>query len=356
MLKIVLYIALILFISSDVSAEKAGNLPDFGAIVELYGQTSDADHVEAEEQHRVILNSVELTVSGNVHPKIKGDVIFAMHNHEDSLEWELEEAKFTAAKLIGGLGTRGGRALVDIGKLNKVHRHHWPYFTRPAVLQNFIGDHGITADGIQFDYILPLPFHLKVSAGTWEIPHVSTDTDGGHTHGHSESFSLTSHIAAERLSAALVLSDYSKIDIGLSYLEGSGSHHDEHKDRVILYGADLDLRLWTAGYKEISVQGEFFSIKREVPVKEIERNGYYIYLGYDPDWRWTGGIRYDNSDNVMIDNDISESASFIMTYNLKAGSYIRGEYKYDALPETINSFYLQFIFDIGSKIHHTCSH
>ena len=343
------------------------NLPDVSVIGEIYGFTGDGEYAD---MNKVLFNSAELALQGYLYPKMRTDIIFAMHKHDEELEWELEEAKVTGNQILGNLGLVAGKSLVGIGKVNTLHPHHRSYFSQPAVLNNFFGDHGLMAEGLQLNYLMPLPFFAQVSVGAWQ--------GGEHTHSHaseepetadildvtgstvtvalyeeeeSEEFSLAGEIYTGRLWTSFPLSSISELEVGLNMAKGNGAHFEHHMDNVKVQGIDLTFKRWPTAHKRFIWQIELYQMKREVPVGELERTGYYTFLGYRLNKYWETGLRYDSSENVLPDLVETESASLILTKKMTETTYLRAEYQNYSKPEKENKVYLQFVWGIGPHSH-----
>ena len=65
-----------------------------------------------------------------------------------------------------GLGATVGKKLIGIGKVNPTHPEQWQFVDRPIAIQQFFGaDHGLSAEGAQASYLLPVEFFSQVELG-----------------------------------------------------------------------------------------------------------------------------------------------------------------------------------------------
>ena len=61
-----------------------------------------------------------------------------------------------------------GKKLIGVGKINATHKEQSFFIDKPLPHKTFFGaGHGLSAEGAQFQYLLPLPFFSQVAAGYW---------------------------------------------------------------------------------------------------------------------------------------------------------------------------------------------
>jgi hypothetical protein len=325
----------------------ATNLPDISVLGDLTAQTSTDEAFE--DRNRVTLREIELALQGYVYPEMRADVFLAMHRHDGAFEPEVCEASVSFLRLFfDGLGLQAGKVHVDFGKLNKIHQHERPFADQPLVLTNFFGPHGLVGEGAVANYLLPLPFFLRVDGAVWWIP--------AHGHAHDEGseepleFGLAGKIYTGRLWSGFSPGDRIELEIGASGAKGNGAHYLEHQDEVIVAGGDVTLRFLPKSHCRIISQSEVLYLHRTVPVGTLERMGAYSYLGMQLNKYWDAGARYDWSENAFPDALTSSLVSAICTYRFTETTRFRVQYGFD--PEaSSHSAAMQLVFGIGPHTH-----
>jgi hypothetical protein len=325
----------------------ATNLPDISVIGDITAQTStDTGYVN---RNRVTIQGIELALQGYLYPQMHADIFLAMHRHENAFEPEICEASVSFLRLfLDGLGLQAGKIHVDFGKLNKVHQHERPFTDQPLTLTNFLGCHGLVGEGATLNYLFPLPFFLRIEGGAWRM------TAEEHHHEASEEepveFSLAGKVYTGRLWTSFYLSDKAELEIGASVAKGNGSHYLEHKDEVMLGGADMTIKMWLSTYKRLIFQNELFYLNRKVPIVTLDRYGAYSFLGMQFNKCWDAGLRYDWAQNAFPDKETGSLVSIIGTYKLTEMSRLRLQYGF-FLESEQHQAVVQLVFGIGPHSH-----
>ncbi|MBM3254405.1 MAG: hypothetical protein FJZ16_09150, partial [Candidatus Omnitrophica bacterium] len=246
-------------------------LPDISVIGDVVGTYGD-DKTDSD-RNRIILKETELALQGYLYPDVRADIIAALHRHSDDGEYkaELEEGYISFLKTpIPNLSLKAGKKLLDFGKLNPRHSHHWNFVDRPEVLKSYFGDHGLAGQGANFSYLVPLPFFLQWDLGAWHV-------DSEHTHT-GDILGLAEETYSTRLWSSFDLAENQELELGLSGIKGYGAHHSEHKDKVKVGGVDLTYRFLGEELKRLIFQNEFLFLDRDVPVGDLNRWGCYSLL------------------------------------------------------------------------------
>ena len=93
--------------------------PQFSVIGDLV-----IDHLNKNTS--LLSSGIEMAIQGYVNPFARADIY--LHKHNDTSPIELEEAVMTIEKgLPFGLGIRAGKFRPDLGKINQIHAHLFPY-------------------------------------------------------------------------------------------------------------------------------------------------------------------------------------------------------------------------------------
>jgi len=110
-------------------------LPDISVIGNITG-TYGSDK-GMEDLNRVLLDESEFAFQGYLYPDLRADVIAAIHRHDGEYATHLEEGYLTFLRTrVPGLSLKVGEKLVEVGKTNGRHPHHWAFVDRPYVLES----------------------------------------------------------------------------------------------------------------------------------------------------------------------------------------------------------------------------
>ena len=320
------------------------DLPDISVLGDFYGKIDD----DNSSEDGFYVRSIELAFQGYIYPEMRADIFLAMHRHEDALEPELCEGYVSFLKVLGGLSMKMGKVHVDFGKINRIHQHERPSVDQPAVITNFLGDHGLVGEGLDFSYLLPLPVFLQVDIGAWKIPAHTHDPEEVTSSGNE--FGLAENVCTGRIWSSFSTGNYSEFELGLSGAKGKGSHYLHHLDESEVTGADVTFRLWISSFKRFIFQGEILNLTRTVPPGTLNRQGFYSYLGYQFSKYWETGLRYDNTDNAFPTNVRTNLISAVVTKKLTETTKLRFQYGYE--PDSNKSVaYFQTVFGIGPHSH-----
>ncbi|MEW6163112.1 MAG: hypothetical protein AB1606_07360 [Nitrospirota bacterium] len=323
-------------------------LPDISVIGDIVGTFSD-DKAEPD-RNKVVLREAELALGGYLYPDIRADVIATLHRHSDGeYKTELEEGYISFLKTpVPGLALKIGEKLLDFGKLNPRHPHHWNFVDRPEVLKSYLGDHGLSGQGVNLSYLLPTPFFLQLDLGAW---HVDSEEHHHSEHvGAGDILGLAEETYSTRLWSSFDLAENQELEFGLSGIRSYGSHFREHKDRVQVAGMDLTYRWLGKGLRRLLFQNEFLFLNRDVPVGDLDRWGLYSHLNYRFDKYWDAGICFDWMETPFPDKKEKSFISGIFTRSLTETTKLRLQYKYDTRDNN-HTVYLQTTFGIGPHAH-----
>ena len=179
--------------------------PDLSVVVDV--QTLFTDDKDNDNRNKVRVSAGELALQAFLYPGVRGDFVaaFEQHYEGDSVETEVhvEEAYASFLDLPFGMQLEAGRKLMNFGKFNALHPHHWPVAESPLVLANLFGHHPWLDDGVQMNILVPNPWdlYLKTGFGIWN------GNDPGHAHAHSETVDWNGHVYLSRSSVDLPVSD-----------------------------------------------------------------------------------------------------------------------------------------------------
>ena len=210
------------------AAPSAQMLPEIGVVADIVGNLTQSSE-DGEGNNRISVREVELVLGHDVDPYSRLDATIALSDLEDV---ELEEAYVSYWDLPAGAKARVGRFHPGFGKASPVHRDSLETVDEPILVQRYLGEHGLTATGLDVSAFTPLSgdsFTQKLSFGLFE---------GGAGHGSSifgEADNKPTLFA--RLGNVWDVDKSSSLELGGSWL--GGSDQENRALRVNLLGVDL---------------------------------------------------------------------------------------------------------------------
>ncbi len=283
----------------------------------LIGQTTAnpqfsvvGDLVMGQQSEKTELSSsgLEIAVQGYVNPFARADVF--LHKHNDESQVELEEAVITIEQgLPFGLGLRAGKLRPDLGKINKIHAHLFPFIDAPDAMAEILGHEFWAATGLEGSVLLPLPWYSKLSVGYFDRgigdhAHEEGEINGQDEPSHRINDGLDEHLDHEsdeeshtderaisgRWSHFFDLNEITHLEWGISgYKQGKND----------LTGADFKFRWRPNKYRSITIQGEWF--QRDVPHDHVHvdehpdevQNAAYGLVNFQFNKSWNVGVVAD---------------------------------------------------------------
>ncbi|MCM8769540.1 MAG: hypothetical protein NC911_07740 [Candidatus Omnitrophica bacterium] len=321
-------------------------LPDIsfiGNVIGSFGTTQD---------NKIYLDGIEFAFGGYIFPNARADAILGIHRHEDHYETKLEEGYISFFNLPGNFGLQAGKRLLDFGKINQMHQHHYLFVDKPLATEAYLGEHGMIGNGASINYLFPLPFFLQASVGYWVLE--GHKCEGGQLH----SFAPTADAFNARLWSSFSLSEGTEMEIGTSYLKAKGPHYSdslEDVDDINLYGFDLTLKYQGFGFQRFLFRNEVYFLQRDrLKPGEIAdewwRKGLYSLLDYRFNQYWDAGIRYDWVESPGVEKEPNQGYSFFLTRSLTEATKFRVQTSY-LTREKDWRFYVQALFGIGPHSH-----
>jgi hypothetical protein len=314
-----------------------------------------------------------------------GTLTFAAHNENGALFPEVHEAFFLfPATLIPRTNIRLGKMFPDVGRLNGIHQHDFPFTTTPIVHKELLDEEGILDTGIEFRYLFPWSFWQELSLGIY-----NGKTFG---HAHDEGKIKQNPLGTIHLKQFLPITDLWGTEFGFSYLRW---HPDTNPNKWNhQYGIDFYLKYKEGKLKSFIFQTEIwyreskerpkdrwqyffdnnYNLKTRIedynyvfdPPKKIEvletKAGLYHFIEYQIAQQWFIGYRYDyffiptkqKTNEFTFQKEYQknglEENSLILTYKPSEFSYFRGQVSSTIDFETglrTWQYYLQAVFIIG---------
>jgi len=342
--------------------------PDISVVADV--QVLFTDNETNPNRNKIRVKEVELAFQGYLYPGIRADVIpaFEMVYMDDEVDVnvDLEEAYLTIHQIpylseYVPLELQAGRKLMNFGRLNPVHPHHWPFTDTPLIVANLFGEHPWFDDGIQGSLTIanPWDFFLKTTFGFWngkKLGHTHTeevhehdgDDDGedAHLHGEAAPVSWNGNVCLSR--TVLGFSFGRRTDSLLGYSVAWDGSTD-----TVLHEVDLTLTLRFPGtFQRLRWQNALY-------VADIRIDGYRRYGGYsllltNLTKYWQVGCRYDQA-QVLDPHEAGNewAAGGFLTFYFTHSLYIRGHYRFRRMIDNIGEHngYIQLVFGLGPHSH-----
>ncbi|MGH7662807.1 MAG: hypothetical protein ACRENI_00690 [Gemmatimonadaceae bacterium] len=158
-------------------------LPSISVIGDFVADLS-AERSTLESGRRFDVREVELAFQAAVDPYFRGDFIFGISDLEG---FAIEEAYVSTLAFPWQSQLRLGRFSLPIGKQNTTHRAELHTLEYPYVVQRFLGDHGLKADGLWFSRVFaPFGFYQEVQLSVVEQFPGEAHAEHGHEEAESE--------------------------------------------------------------------------------------------------------------------------------------------------------------------------
>lgn len=340
--------------------------PNISAIANMWALFSDNE--DNPDRNRFFIKELELAFQAYLYPGIKGDLIIAFHEHGGEWEVHPEEAFVSFLDIPGGLQLLAGRKLIDFGRLNPVHPHHWKFAHTPLVMENFFGEHPFYDDGAQLNWLLPIPWDLysSISLGTWsgETLGDTHEHDHGEEEDHHEAMTISwsGKIFNGRAVLDVPFGELSNVTFGYSLVWDEGGD-------TYLNGGDLTLTYrHPLSYKRIKWQSEVYYAKT-TDDHLSDPMGIYSMLSFNFNQYWEIGARYDMSEYFHYTeheeegheeeheehavNEKEWGMTGFITYYFTHSLYLRAEYTYsvDRYDLAENRGIIQLVWGLGPHAH-----
>ena len=279
--------------NSNAEAQEGGISP-FVA-VDMYGAFKVDKESAATDLFEI--REAEFSLSAPVDHIFDGTFAVAAHSENGVHLFELHEAWLSTTKLIPRMQLKAGQFFLGVGRLNRIHRHDWPFMSAPVVHQSFFGDEGVLDSGAEASSLLPTPFFLELTFGL---------TNGwvyGHTHDEGEKPRKPTHYVRLATAGEILGGDTL---FAANYL----SRTTAANERTQLFGSDFVAK-WKHGTQTaLTAQGEFWQRQVSPPnaAKKIEQ-GAYLFAGRDI-FSSTGiGLRTEYFTNLTLKDALGQRAS-----------------------------------------------
>ena len=268
------------------------------------------------------VRETEISFYAPIDHIFEGVLSIAAHQEGGQAVYEVHEANISSSKLVSGLSFKLGQYFLGVGRLNRFHRHDWPFVSAPKVFSEFFGSEGVFDSGGEVSYLLPSSIYLNITAG------VTNSWTYGHAHNEGKKPKVPLHYG--RISTFFEPLGHG-FSSGLSFL----SRTSAEGEKLQLLGFDGTLKIQESSFPELLVQLEAWH--REISLESSSKNtaaGAYLYSQYGFSKSLFAGLRLDyysvlsledangnkidNSDYAIVPTityKTSEFASFRLGYN-----------------------------------------
>jgi len=333
------------------SAERGTNLnrmnPEISATADIRLQVDP----DVPTQDNVDVREFELSFQAALDPYAKTKIFLSAG--EDGVNVEEGYAYWTG--LPGGLRLDLGRFRQQVGELNRWHPHALPESEYPLVLREYLGNEGLSGDGLGLYWAVPFG---GGAAGTWELWGQATLANNEVLYGGGNRIAGLGHVNAFwQLSPAVFF------QLGGTVL--GGTNPDSNLTSTV-FGGDFRLS-WRpparALYQSLTLRGEGYVNRRTTggggttPGVTQQYTGAYLSALYQLSRRLFAGTRFDWVEPLATPNRHTWAVVPSLQWWQSEWVYLRLEWQHqhDALETgdvaTRNRILLQAVWAIGPHKH-----
>lgn len=222
-----------------------------------------------------------------------GQLSLAAHLDAGVQVIDLHEAYIGSSKLIPRSRFRVGQFFLGVGRLNRFHRHDWPFTAAPKYFKSMFDStgHGVVDSGIEYSWLAPLPFYLDLTFG------VTNGFNFGHSHGAGTRPWVPTHYVRAEL--FWNLTDATGLQTGLNYLGRRDSTGTEN----LYLGIDATTKWREAKIIKFFLQSEVWYRRNTAKgLPSTSQWGFYLFPEIPLDDVWRFGVRFDYwSDASVVD-------------------------------------------------------
>jgi hypothetical protein len=265
---------------------------------------------------------VEFAVYAPIDHLFDGLMSLAAHNEGGASFFEIHEAFIGSDRLIPGSRFRIGKYFLGIGRLNRIHRHDWPFISAPIVHEKFFGAEGALDSGLEYSVLAPLPFYLDVTVG------VSNGFTYGHSHTAGEKPIKPTHYA--RVATFASIGDLD-MQPAINFLDRQAGNGEDMR----LIGIDYTAKIKSRDIQKVFFQSEVWQRTLQPKNADSETTiGYYVYPQYGFESHVLFGVRYDYLSVTSLkdasgNNIVNSESGFVPTLTYKPSEFSTFRLAYD---------------------------
>jgi hypothetical protein len=244
---------------------------------------------------------VELTFYGPINHLFDGNISAAAHEEDGEFKFELHEAWVSSSSLVKDFEFKAGQYFLNIGRLNKTHRHEWPFISPPKFFEQMFEEEGVRDSGLEVTYRIPGELNLSLLAGI----------ASGRTFGENESSANgkqpnlpTNYL---RFGYFFEAFGWNGFDIGLNYL----NRIDGEGNQSLFFGLDFIGKKKEGSSLKHLIQNEIWFKQTSLDDGSKDRNeiGTYFYYQYGINNDWAIGPRLDYFSDLTREDSAGNSVS-----------------------------------------------
>ncbi len=236
-----------------------------------------------------------------------------------------------------------GKFRQQFGELNRWHLHAVPETEYPLALTTYLGEDGLAGTGVSF-------YRAFGGLGTHELTaQVTRSASDDALFGGAGRPSYLLH----------VLNFWQLNHSTYVQLGGTGLYGTDPGSSLRTRVGGLEARLtWRpparAMYREWTLRGELFALRKEIAGTGPTRLGGYVSTTFKLDQRWIAGARYDYVESPA-DGGVTRQVIPSLTWWESEWVFLRAQYRYERSPlaATSHQFALQAVWAIGPHKHET---
>lgn len=343
---------------------------DLSAAVDIVGQW-DTNRKQTTS-NSLDIREAEFGFTAAVDQFARGNLLVAAHNENGRYNFEIHEANILFPFLSKYVNVKLGHFFLDVGRLNRIHRHDWNFTFAPVVHDKLMDREALSDTGAEFSFLFP--FWKKIT--TELVLGVTNGRVWGHAHNagvnknnpmmyaHLKNFAYLGNNWGTQFGFTAMR--YELDPITKSYRLQYGIDHVIRWNQSMLKSFILMSEIW---YRENRFADSLDTVTfQKTPVPMDTQWGYYIFADYQFHQQWHAGYRYDffnipnlrDSQGQFARNAVEGNTLQVM-YKPSEFSYLRAsvERRYtanfstDNTPEFIDwRYYVQTTFIMGSHPAH----
>ena len=309
---------------------------------------------ESSAENRLEVREAEFIFYAPVNHLFDAMLSGAAHYEDGSSFFEIHEAYISSSKLIPRSRFKVGQYFLGFGRLNRFHRHDWPFISTPKVHEDFFDAEGVIDSGGEISFLFPTDIFLDLTVG------VSSGYTFGHTHNAGRKPAVPTHYA--RLATFFEFTQDWGTELGLNFVRRKSGEGNEFN----IFGLDLTSKIRQGKRLTFLLQSEvWFRHLISSTGTVTDSLGAYAFPQYGfSDWLLFG-MRFDFFSNINQEdaNGNSEDNLFFTwepTLTLRSGEFatFRAAYQYKSemlngeIQKKESSVLFQVVFIIGSHPAH----